>query len=177
LKELNKPTSEDVPDKYALVDIYNQYIANIKKGTKSKYVENYMNVGVSSVSGEKDDSGEIPEIYVYMNVVSKDDYEQNKNRDCIMSDDRIANNLRQVLYANTMLNNTFPELNPYRAFKLLKGSEVNAKRDIVLNENTAVSPSSAPSSVPLTKGGHRRKSRKYTKSGRKHTRKYTHRRV
>ena len=177
LKELNKPTSEDVPDKYALVDIYNQYIANIKKGTKSKYVENYMNVGVSSVSGEKDDSGEIPEIYVYMNVVSKDDYEQNRNRDCIMSDDRIANNLRQVLYANTMLNNTFPELNPYRAFKLLKGSEVNAKRDIVLNENTVVSPSSAPVSAPLPKGGRRRKSRKYTKSGRKHTRKYTHRRV
>jgi len=173
LKELNKPISENMKDKYALVDIYNKYIANIKNTIKHRYIENFMNVGVSTVSGDKDDkSGETPEIYVYINVVSKDEYEKNRNRECIMSDDRIANNLRQVLYANTMLNNSFPEVNPYRAFKFLKGSEANVQNDVVGNTNTLLTNAAAP--PPPTKGGRRRKSRKHAKLGKKHTRKYLH---
>jgi hypothetical protein len=179
LKELNKPISEKMEDKYALVDIYNKYIANIQKSIKPSYIEKYMNVGVSTVAGDKTDgaSGELQEIYVYINVVAKDEYEKHRNRECIMNDDRIANNLRQVLYANTMLNNSFPEVNPYRAFKFLKGSEVNAKNDVVQNQNTllenVVNPPEKPSFPVSTapKGGRRRKSRKNTKWSKRRTRK------
>lgn len=172
LKELNKPITENTKDKYALIDIYNKYIANIKNTIKRRYIDNFMNVGVSTVSGDKDDkSGETPEIYVYINVVSKDEYEKNRNRECIMADDRITNNLRQVLYANTMLNNSFPEVNPYRAFKFLKGSEANVQPDVVGNTNTLLPNTSEP---PPSKGGRRRKSRKHAKLGKKHTRKYRH---
>jgi outer membrane biosynthesis protein TonB len=36
-----------------------------------------------------------------------------------MNDDRITNNLKQVLYSNTMLDNSFPEMNAYRDFMFL----------------------------------------------------------
>ena len=198
LKELIKPTEEKMNDPYALLDIYNTYIANIKPRIDQEYIDKYMYVGVSTVSGNstsgkaspdktsgKDEiAGEMPEVYVYINVVSKDDYEKNPNRACAMDDDRIANNLRQVLYANTMLNGTFPEVNPYRSFKFLKGSEANATNDIINNTNTILENTVSPTTEgtfpipPVPKiaanGGRRRKSRKYPKHLHKRTRKYRH---
>jgi hypothetical protein len=188
LKELVKPTVEEMSDQYALIDIYNKYIANIKKVIKDEYVKKYMYVGVSTIAGDSKDalSGEVPEIYVYLNVVSKEEYEKNPNRSCVMSDDRIANNLRQVLYSNTMLNGSFPEVNPYRAFAFLKGSEAITKTDMVRNSNTllenVVSPpekSASTSPVPpppnmgqiAKTGGKRRKSRKYRAHANRRTRK------
>lgn len=196
LKELVKPTAEKQRDQNALVDIYNKYISNIKKSIRRDYITKYMYVGICTVSGdspdaksgEKKDSkpeseGEMPEIYVYVNVVSKTDYEQNNNRGCIMSDDRIANNLRQLLYANTMIDDTIPEVNPYRTFKFLKGSET--QRDEVNNTNTPGNTSTdnntpekkgpdnnKPEDTPNTKGGRYRKSRKYARRSKKYTRKY-----
>ena len=200
LKEMVKPTVERQRDQNALVDIYNKYIANIKKSIRRDYITKYMYVGICTVSGdsadatpgeEKKDSksepaGEMPEIYVYVNVVDKAEYEKNANRGCIMSDDRIANNLRQLLYANTMIDDTLPEVNPYRTFKFLKGSET--QRDEVNNTNTPGEPDNkgtenkgtenkgpenkGPEDTPNTKGGRYRKSRKYARRSKKYTRKY-----
>jgi hypothetical protein len=125
LKQLAIPGQSDPEDPAMLIDIYDKYISSIRTRVKRDYIEKYMNVGVSNVqsaSTDKSDamfSGEMPEIYVYINVVKKDVYEKNDNRRCIMNDDRITNNLKQVLYSNTMLDNSFPEMNAYRDFMFL----------------------------------------------------------
>jgi hypothetical protein len=139
-------------DQYALVEIYNKYIANTRKHIHKRFTDELMYTGVSTVvenagsnstnvssttppqtpgvnnkplGGDAEQSSyrEIPEIYVYVNVVQKDEYEGSENRTCIMSDDIVANNLKRVLFANTMLDDTFPEVNPYRVYQFLKGSE------------------------------------------------------
>jgi len=125
LKQLAIPGQSEPEDPAMLIDIYDKYISSIRTRVKRDYIEKYMNVGVSNVqsaSTDKSDalfSGEMPEIYVYINVVKKDVYEKNDNRRCIMNDDRITNNLKQVLYSNTMLDNSFPEMNAYRDFMFL----------------------------------------------------------
>jgi hypothetical protein len=140
-------------DRYALVEIYNKYIANTRKHIHKRFTDELMYTGVSTIVendgsktnttstnqkssetpgvGNKPAGGdaeqpsyrEIPEIYVYVNVVQKDDYEGSENRTCIMNDDIVANNLKRVLFANTMLDDSFPEVNPYRVYQFLKGSE------------------------------------------------------
>jgi hypothetical protein len=130
----------DVKDRFALIEIYNKYIANTQSVISDNVVNKYMYTGVSTiVSGtsantpdndknknqnkDKPDSAkEIPEIHVYVNVVQKDEYEKSLSRDCIMSDDALANHLKQLLYTNTMIDNSFPEVNPYRSFQFLEGS-------------------------------------------------------
>lgn len=125
LKQLAIPGQSEPEDPAMLIDIYDKYISSIRTRVKREYIEKYMNVGVSNVqsaSTDKSDamfSGEMPEIYVYINVVKKDVYEKNDNRRCIMNDDRITNNLKQVLYSNTMLDNSFPELSAYRDYQFL----------------------------------------------------------
>lgn len=130
----------DVKDRLALIEIYNKYIANTQSVISDNVVNKYMYTGVSTiVSGtsantpdndkdknqnkDKPDSAkEIPEIHVYVNVIQKDEYEKSRSRDCIMSDDALANHLKQLLYTNTMIDNSFPEVNPYRSFQFLEGS-------------------------------------------------------
>lgn len=133
-------SDEDVKDRLALIEIYNKYIANTQSVISDNVVNKYMYTGVSTiVSGtsantsdndkdknqnkDKPDSAkEIPEIHVYVNVIQKDEYEKSLSRDCIMSDDALANHLKQLLYTNTMIDNSFPEVNPYRSFQFLEGS-------------------------------------------------------
>lgn len=144
-------TSSD--DRYALVEIYNKYIANTRKHIHKRFTDELMYTGVSTIvendgsktnttstnqkssetpgvgnkpaGGDAEQSSyrEIPEIYVYVNVVQKDEYEGSENRTCVMNDDIVANNLKRVLFANTMLDDSFPEVNPYRVYQFLKGSE------------------------------------------------------
>jgi len=140
LKNMFNPVdkSNAADDSYAFMEIYNKYIANTRKHIASRFTENFMYTGVSTViesasspeptkpSGGDDStpsSKEIPEIYVYVNVIQKEEYEKDDARSCIMTDDNLANNLKRVLFTNTMMDDSFPEVNPYRAFKLLKGSE------------------------------------------------------
>ena len=40
-----------------------------------------------------------------------------------MKDDTITNNLKQLLYSNKMLDNTYPEMNTYRNSKFLNNIE------------------------------------------------------
>ena len=128
LKQLAIPGQSVPEDPAMLIDIYDKYISSIRTRVKREYIEKYMNVGVSNVqsaSKDKSDamfSGEMPEIYVYINVVKKDVYEKTDNRRCIMNDDRITNNLKQVLYSNTMLDNSFPELSAYRDYQFLSNA-------------------------------------------------------
>jgi hypothetical protein len=137
LKQLAVPNSADAIDPYMLIDIYDKYISSIRIGVNPDYIEKYMNVGVSTIinsTSEKDKdntasnfSGEMPEIYVYMNLVKKDDYEKTESRNCIMSDDRITNNLKQILYSNTMMDHSFPETNVYRGYKLLGNQDTSGE--------------------------------------------------
>jgi hypothetical protein len=142
LKQMFKPNQEiDQDEQFALVNVYNKYIANTRAIISKKVVDKYMYTGVSTVvssssgndnKGANETSKEIPEIHVYLNVIKKDEYEKNTNRGCIMSDDSLTNHLKQLLYTNTMMNNTFPEVNPYRAFTFLNGADetpVNLARD------------------------------------------------
>lgn len=128
LKDEKKPSNNNSDDKFALVDIYNKYITNMRKTVNDSFITNYMDIGISSiVNNDPSAAGlgkECPEVYVYVNVVEKDEYEKSPNRKCIMSDDLIANNLKQLLFSNTMMDSTFPEVNPYRSFQFLKGSEL-----------------------------------------------------
>ena len=171
-------------NQYALVEIYNKYIANTRKYIHKRFTDELMYTGVSTIVeidgskstppetpgvGNKPSGGddppkptyrEIPEIYVYMNVVQKEDYEGSDNRQCIDSDDRLANNLKRVLFANTMLDDSFPEVNPYRASQFLKGSEdktpFNAENlTKPLFENDAKVNKSIPQ-TPGVKGGSKR---------------------
>jgi hypothetical protein len=149
LKQLAVPGQATPEDPNMLIDIYDKYISSIRSHIKRDYIEKYMNVGVSTVqsastaesaSSNKSDnlfSGEMPEIYVYINVVKKDNYEKNDGRQCIMNDDRIANNLKQVLYSNTMMDNSFPELNVYRDYRFLgknDSEETNEKPSTETND-------------------------------------------
>jgi len=152
-----KSTGDMSDDKYAILEIYNKYIANTRKHIHHGFTERFMYTGVSTVvenegassntntpttpetpgvvpkpvGGDDQQSSnsssssyrEIPEIYVYVNVVQKEEYEGSENRMCIMSDDMIANNLKRVLFTNTMMDDSFPEVNPYRVYRFLKGSE------------------------------------------------------
>jgi hypothetical protein len=163
-----------------LIDIYDKYISNIRPRINRKYIEKYMNVGVSNVQVESSDksksdamfSGEMPEIYVYINVVKKDDYEKNENRRCIMNDDRITNNLKQVLYSNTMMDNSFPELNVYRDYRLLG---TNSSEET--NENPSADNTEPVDKPPRDKkekddemDGGKRRTRKYTRPQNRRTR-------
>ncbi len=167
LRQLVKPVGpQSTEDTGALIDIYNRYITNIKRNIPHKYITKYMNTGVCTVvDGEQtkaQDSSvsEYPEVYIYVNVVDKNDYEQNKGRDCAMADDTASNTLKQILYANTMLNNSFPEVNPYRGYKLLKGSE-----DKTLLEQNVPLPlaTTAPPAPPKSGGKPRRHTRRHPK--------------
>jgi hypothetical protein len=187
-------TSSGADDyQYALVEIYNKYIANTRKHIHKRFTDELMYTGVSTIVesdgsttnptstnqkpvetpgvGNKpsggDDSNpsyrEIPEIYVYVNVVQKDEYEGSENRTCVMNDDHVANNLKRVLFTNTMLDDSFPEVNPYRVFQLLKGSEnktpfnaENTTKPLVEgNVETNKSNSQSPTTNEL-KGGSKR---------------------
>jgi hypothetical protein len=151
LQELLKSMfgSDDPTDnkQYAMLDIYSKYIANTRKSVDQSFIETYMYTGVSTVVGSdigekgfqptitsqqtvqggapdtNDSFKEMPEIYVYLNVVQKEEYEENDNRLCSITDDYLTNNLKHLLFMNNMMDSTFPEVNPYRVFKLLKGSE------------------------------------------------------
>jgi hypothetical protein len=131
LKDLFRPSQPATNGSSAtgnyLVDIYNKYIANTKANIDDKAIKEYMDVGISSiVNDDPANAGlgkECPEIYVYVNVVQKDDYENSVNRQCVIKDDLLANKLKQLLFANTMMDRTFPEINPYRSFTFLPGSE------------------------------------------------------
>jgi hypothetical protein len=172
LRQLVKPVgTQSTDDTRALIDIYNRYITNIKKHIPHNYITKYMNTGVCTVvdgdqSKAQDSSvSEYPEVHVYVNVVEKNEYEQNKGRDCAMADDTATNSLKQILYANTMLDSSFPELNPYRGFKLLKGSEDKT----LLEQPGPAPPATAPpapaslSPPPKTGGKHRRHTRRHPK--------------
>jgi len=174
-------------DQYALVEVYNKYIANTRKHIHKRFTDELMYTGVSTVVesdgsktnttpttqkpgetpgvGNKPSGGdepatssyrEIPEIYVYVNVVQKDEYEGSENRTCIMSDDVVANNLKRVLFANTMLDDSFPEVNPYRVFQFLKGSEnktpFNAENITKTLSEGNVEPNKSNSQSPITNG-------------------------
>ena len=178
LKKLLKPTQEVEVDENALLDIYNKYISNVKKYIDAEYIKHYMYVGVSTVvssdtAGEKSEitasSGEIPEIYVYINVVNKEKYEKNPKRRCVVNDDRLTNLVKQVLFANVLQNNTFPEVNPYRETTLLssKSEEATTPTDKTPTEN---GETSTPKEV--ARGGRktRRRSRRRRKI-RRHTKK------
>jgi len=119
-------------DTEMLVNIYDKYISNTKFKIKKEYIMDFMNVGVSTIISEDtisesktgnksgiSESSEMPEIYVYMNVVKKDDYEKSANRSCSMKDDSITNKLKNLLYSQRMLDGSIPEVNPYREYKLL----------------------------------------------------------
>jgi hypothetical protein len=187
-------TSSD--DQYALVEIYNKYIANTRKHIHKRFTDELMYTGVNTIVesdgsptnttsttqkpvetpsvGNKPSGGddskpayrEIPEIYVYVNVVQKDEYEGSDNRACIMSDDVVANNLKRVLFTNTMLDDSFPEVNPYRVFQFLKGSEnktpFNAENMTkpLVEGNVETNKSNSQSPTPnVVKGGSKRPSR------------------
>lgn len=184
LKQLVKPMQTEIKDSNMLVDIYDKYISSIIQKVKPEYISKYMNVGVCTViSNENSDDKtprEMPEIYVYINVVKKDDYEQSKNRRCIMNDDRIANNLKQILYSNTMLDNTFPEINKYRSYQFLESPTTT---DSFTPKETVQPPQppsktqptqTTPTPKPTTTKGGKRKTRKYTSSSllRRKSRKY-----
>jgi hypothetical protein len=183
-----KPSTGDMSDeKYAILEIYNKYIANTRKHIYHGFTEKLMYTGVSTVV-ESDGSSssntstpntpetpgvvpkpvggddqqpaassyrEIPEIYVYVNVVQKEDYEGNQNRMCIMSDDHIANNLKRVLFANTMMDDSFPEVNPYRVYRFLKGSETKTP----FNVNNANKSNPQTPTQNVTQGGTKRGAR------------------
>ena len=175
-------------DQYALVEIYNKYIANTRKHIHKRFTDELMYTGVSTIvenagsnsnnvssttppqtpgvgnkpaGGDAEQSSfrEIPEIYVYVNVVQKDDYEGSGNRTCVMNDDIVANNLKRVLFANTMLDDSFPEVNPYRGYQFLKGSEdktpFNAENMTkpLADINKSIPQTSAPNGL---KGGSKR---------------------
>jgi hypothetical protein len=131
LKDLFRPSQPATKGSSAtgnyLVDIYNKYIANTKANIDEKAITEYMDVGISSiVNDDPANAGlgkECPEIYVYVNVVQKDDYEKSVNRQCVIKDDLLANKLKQLLFANTMMDSTLPEINQYRSFAFLPGSE------------------------------------------------------
>lgn len=182
---------DPLDDQYALVEIYNKYIANTRKHIHKRFVDELMYTGISTIVesegsnstqnsssstnpetpgvGNKPSGGddppkptyrEIPEIYVYMNVVQKEDYEGSDNRQCIDSDDRLANNLKRVLFANTMLDDSFPEVNSYRVSQFLKGSKDNTPFNAEnltkpLFENDAKVNKSIPQ-TPGEKGGSKR---------------------
>lgn len=183
-------------DQYALVEIYNKYIANTRKHIHKRFTDELMYTGVNTIVesdgsptnttsttqkpvetpsvGNKPSGGddskpayrEIPEIYVYVNVVQKDEYEGSDNRACIMSDDVVANNLKRVLFTNTMLDDSFPEVNPYRVFQFLKGSEnktpFNAENMTkpLVEGNVETNKSNSQSPTPnVVKGGSKRPSR------------------
>lgn len=125
LKQFAIPTTNKVDDQNMLIDIYDKYISSVRTYVKPEYIKKYMNVGVSTIVHSDSESkskssftGEMPEIYVYINVVNKETYETAETRDCVMSDDRLTNNLKQILYSNTMLDHSFPETNIYRAYEL-----------------------------------------------------------
>ena len=183
-----KPSTGDMSDeKYAILEIYNKYIANTRKHIYHGFTEKLMYTGVSTVV-ESDGSSssktitpntpetpgvvpkpvggddqqpaassyrEIPEIYVYVNVVQKEDYEGNENRMCIMNDDHIANNLKRVLFANTMMDDSFPEVNPYRVYRFLKGSETKTPFNV---DNANKSNPQTPTQN-VTQGGTKRVAR------------------
>jgi hypothetical protein len=118
-----------------LLDIYNKYISNTSRVLDKTYIDQFMNVGVSTIiSSEKDTkepgddtvyTRELSEIYVYINVVKKNEYEKNAHRNCVMSDDIISNNVKQLLYSNQMLDRTYPETNSYRNYKFLNNSDTD----------------------------------------------------
>jgi len=141
LMNIFKPPAASDPGKneqYALIDVYNKYITNMRKSIDSSFVDKYMYVGVSTVVGNNDKNTgvkETPEIYVYVNVVKKDDYEKSEDRMCVINDDFLSNKLKQLLYTNTMMDNTFPEVNPYRSFRYLNGSDQNSSRIPNVNRN------------------------------------------
>lgn len=192
LKQLASPSTAEVEDPHMLIDIYDKYISSVRRSVNQDYIKKYMNVGVSTiVSPESDDkeslfSGEMPEIYVYINVVSKDAYEKNENRRCMMADDRITNNLKQILYSNTMLDRSFPETNVYRSYDLLGNSSVelskkDATPDIASITKSNITPNSAsitqtetaiPSSTTKTPTGGKRRTRKYSDMRKIQTRRY-----
>ena len=147
-----------------LLDIYNKYILNMPIKINNRYVDQYMNVGVSTIiSSEKntketgDDvayTRELKEIYVYVNVVNKNEYEKNARRNCLMTDDSITNNLKQLLYSNKMPDGTYPEINTYRNYKLLNNSDTKN------TENTE----KTTSNIKNTMGGRKRNTLRYKSS-------------
>lgn len=161
----NTSSSNISSDSYALVEIYNKYIANTRKHIADKFTEDFMYTGVSTViekspenpsstdtklsggDGSTSSNKEIPEIYVYINVIQKEEYEKHDKRGCIMNDDNLANNLKRVLFTNTMMDDSFPEVNPYRAFTFLKGSEDKTPFNSTTNSSTLFDNSSGELNV------------------------------
>ncbi len=72
-----------------------------------------------------------------------------------MSDDHIANNLKRVLFANTMMDDSFPEVNPYRVYRFLKGSETKTPFNV---DNANKSNPQTPTQN-VTQGGTKRGAR------------------
>jgi len=160
LFQINSPSSSS-DDAYALVDIYNKYITNMRETISDDIRNKYMYTGVNTVVNDDPSASglgkECPEIYVSINVVAKDEYEKTPNRDCIMADDFLANKLKQLLFSNTMMDDTFPEISQYRSFRLLPGSEINRMADSVstTNKSNSTNPYIVPS--PAMNGGHTKK--------------------
>lgn len=158
-------TSSDEKTAYALVDIYNKYITNMRKTISDDIRNKYMYTGVNTVVNDDPTASglgkECPEIYVYINVVEKDEYEKTPNRDCIMNDDFLANKLKQLLFSNTMMDDTFPEISQYRSFRLLPGSEINRMAESVSTTNKSNSTNPYIAQPPATNGG-RTKKRKHS---------------
>ena len=144
-----------------LLDIYNKYILNITSKINNRYIDEFMNVGVSTIISteqtSKDNAGdvsytrELSEIYVYMNVVNKNEYEKNTRRNCVMTDDTITNNLKQLLYSNKTPDGTYPEINTYRNYKLLNNSDTKNM------ENTEKNTSNIKNTI----GGRKRNTLRY----------------
>jgi hypothetical protein len=142
---------ENLENNYALVDIYNKYITNMRKTISDDVRDKYMYTGISSIVNNDPKTEELgkecPEVYVYVNVIEKDEYEKSTNRECIMTDDLLANNLKQLLFSNTMMDGTFPEVNQYRSFRFLKGtaldrlySAFDREPDNSLNKSNSTNP-------------------------------------
>jgi hypothetical protein len=128
--------------------IYNKYVGKTTRNTRPGDMD-YMDTGISIIGtgqtqnkqSDANVTGEIAEIYLYIDMVNKSVYEKNSNRICIMSDDELANRFKQLLYSDTMMDGSFPEVNKYRTFRFADASYSSDTKDVSAKdtENKSIS--------------------------------------